>query len=370
MNRNFIFASSLLARTIIGAGIFSLPFVFYSVGFGIGMLYLFVFVLAYCAMHIMYAESIETEPEGHDFAHLARKYLGKKLGTFAVLITLIELLIVLTAYIILSQSFFSILFGMPGIYAAILFWLLGTIFIFVDLKWIERVSVGSVLFLLITAFIIFQYSLPHVFTTPTSKSLDLFVLLLPFGPLFFALNGRPGISKTVAVWRSAKKSNSPFSLRKAIIVGTLLPSLVYIIFVIGVLKLSPIPSQDAISGIANILPLWIVKLLGVFGFFAIWAPYFMIGSNIKDILEKDLRFGRWIAAWLIILIPIGLFFSGVTQFLSVIGFVGGLFLALEGIFVVTIWRRAFPKSRFRSVSYFLYLLFILSIAYEIIFIIF
>lgn len=369
MNRNFVFAASLLANTIIGAGIFSLPFVFYSVGAGVGIIYLLVFALAYCAIHLMYAKAVEAEPEGHDLAYLARKYLGATFGSVATLIILAELLIVLTVYIILSQSFFGIIFGMPGAYAAILFWILGTVFIFVDLKWIEWISVTSVLMLLTAVGVVFHASIPHTFIVPLTKPINWFLFLLPFGPLFFALNGRPAISKAVEVWRSARREKKSFSLPGAIVVGTILPTLLYIVFIFGVLKLSPIPSGDALSGIAAALPAWMMVMLGVFGLVAIWVPYFMIGANIRDILREDMRLSRIMSAGLVILIPIGLFFSGVSQFVSVVSFVGGLFLALEGIFVVTIWRRAFPTSKYRAVSYVLYTIFLLSIVYEILFIV-
>lgn len=368
MNRNFIFATSLLANTVIGAGIFSLPFVFSTVGVGAGVIYLFVFTLAYAATHLMYAEAVAAEPEGHDLAYLARKYLGNVFGSVATSIILIELLIVLAVYIILSQSFFGILFGMPGIYAAIIFWILGTVFIFVDLRWIEWISIVSVCTLLVAVAIVFFASSSHPLFTPSFKPLHWLLFLLPFGPLFFALNGRPAISKVVAAWRVARQEKKSFSLTSSIIVGTLVPALIYLIFVFGVLRLSPTPSEDAISGIASALPTWIMILLGVFGIVAIWVPYFMIGANIRDILREDMRLSRIMSAGLVILIPIGFFLSGMSQFISVVGFVGGLFLALEGIFVVTIWRRAFPKSRYRPISYFLYALFFLALLYQLMFV--
>lgn len=369
MNQNFVFASSLLANTIIGAGIFSLPFVFYSVGVGVGVRYLLIFTLAYVAIHLMYAEAVESEPEGHDLAYLARKYLGNIFGSIATLIILAELLIVLTVYIILSQSFFGIIFGIPSIYAALLFWILGTVFIFVDLKWIEWISVVSVFMLLTAVGTVFYMSSSYALTTPPVRPMNLFLLLLPFGPLFFALNGRPAISKVVEVWRRATREKKPFSLKKAIVVGTILPALLYTVFVLGILKLSPIPSEDALSGIMTALPARTMTMLGAFGLIAIWVPYFMIGANIRDILREDMRFSRIMSAGLVILIPIGLFLAGVSQFVSVVGFVGGLFLALEGIFVVTIWRRIFPTHPYRTVSYFLYAIFLLAILYEIMFII-
>lgn len=247
---------------------------------------------------------------------------------------------------------------------------MSTVFIFVDLKWLEWISVVSVLMILAAVGIVFRASLPHTLLTPFANPMNWVLFLLPFGPLFFALNGRPAIARVVKVWRTATREHKPFSLRGAVVAGTILPAFVYLIFIVAVLKLSPAPSGDALSGIGLVLPSWIMVMLGAFGFIAIFAPYFMIGAHIRDILREDMRLSRIMSAGLVILIPIGLFLAGVSQFVSAVGFVGGLFLALEGIFVVTIWRRAFPTNRYRAISYVLYALFLLAILYQITFIIF
>ena len=59
------------------------------VGVGTGILYLLVFTLAYCVIHLMYAEAVRMEPDEHNFAYLARKYLGSIFGSIATLIILI-----------------------------------------------------------------------------------------------------------------------------------------------------------------------------------------------------------------------------------------------------------------------------------------
>ena len=59
-----ILAISVLSGTIIGAGVFALPYVFARTGFWLGLVYLAVFGLVYFFVHLMYAE-------------LLRKYGGR-----------------------------------------------------------------------------------------------------------------------------------------------------------------------------------------------------------------------------------------------------------------------------------------------------
>ncbi len=365
MNKDFIFASSLLANTIIGAGIFSLPFVFHAVGMGYGILCLLSFATLYSALHLMYAHILQTGEKNHRFAYFAEKYLGRGLGRVVAGFILVELLLVLTVYLILAPSFFSILLGISGSAAILLFWTLGSIFIFLNLEelgWVATVSLFSI-FAIVA--IVFQYSTLHELTTPLFKQMNIVTIMLPFGPLLFALNGRPGISKVVDIWRKAKNHATPFLLGNAIIAGTLISALIYFLFVVSVLKLSPVPSEDAIFGLFGVMPMWTIICLGMLGLLAIWTSYFMIGANIRDILRGDLHFSSITSAFFVLFVPPALYFLGVSQFIKAISFIGGTLLSLEGIFIVMMWRRAFPKSRLYHVSLVLYLVFLCAIIYQV-----
>lgn len=365
MSKDFIFASSLLANTIIGAGIFSLPFVFHIVGLGYGLLCLLSFAALYSALHLMYAHILQTGEKNHRFAYFAEKYLGQGLGRVVAGFVLIELLLVLTVYLILAPSFFSILFGISGGAAILLFWALGSFFIFLNLEELGWVAALSLFSIFAIVAIVFQYSVFHELTTPLFKQMDIITIMLPFGPLLFALNGRPGISKVVDIWRRVKDSTKPFLLRNAIIAGTSVSALIYLLFVVSVLKLSPIPTEDTILGLLGTIPPWTLVCLGALGLLAIWTSYFMIGANIRDILHGDLHFSGITSAFFVLFVPPALYFLGVSQFIKAISFVGGVLLSFEGIFIVMMWRRAFPKSRLHRVSLVLYLVFLCAIIYQV-----
>jgi len=49
-------------------------------------------------------------------------------------------------------------------------------------------------------------------------------------------------------------------------------------------------------------------------------------------------------------IPLVLSFFGIKDFIKVISFVGGVFLALEGIFIVTMWWKQADKNIFFYLS--------------------
>ena len=131
----WLLAVGTLAGSIIGAGIFALPFLFATFGTVWSFVLLGVGTLAYALIHLLYADVLFQTPGVHLFVGLARRYLGRTARAAAVCMIVVEMILVLTVYIILAVSFVRILSpSLAPLIAAFLFWLLGTIFISVKLQ--------------------------------------------------------------------------------------------------------------------------------------------------------------------------------------------------------------------------------------------
>ena len=66
----------------------------------------------------------------------------------------------------------------------------------------------------------------------------------------------------------------------------------------------------------------------------------MIGFDIERTLFQDLGWGRFSRILLVLGGPLLLYFAGLRNFLTLVSIAGGIFLSLEGIFVVCLWLRA------------------------------
>ncbi|MFA6352977.1 MAG: aromatic amino acid transport family protein, partial [Candidatus Paceibacterota bacterium] len=75
--KEFVLPASLLSGTIIGAGIFSLPFIFAQVGLGLGLFLLTLFAIIFCVIHLMYGDLVLKNGDNHRFAGFAKIYFGK-----------------------------------------------------------------------------------------------------------------------------------------------------------------------------------------------------------------------------------------------------------------------------------------------------
>ncbi|MDP3725119.1 MAG: hypothetical protein Q8R20_01465, partial [Nanoarchaeota archaeon] len=149
----------------------------------------------------------------------------------------------------------------------------------------------------------------------------------------------------------------------AVFLGSIIPALVYGFFVLGILRLNPSPTPEAVGGLF-LSPL-LLRLLGGFGLVAIWTSYFVIGRNVRDNLKFDLKISRTLAVMIPLFLPLVLYAFGFRGFFEVVSLAGGLFLALEGIFVLAIWQRAFPKNGWRALLPLLYIVFLCALGYQV-----
>jgi len=357
-------AVSLLASTIIGAGIFSLPYVFGKVGIGAGALYLLLFALLYAAVHGAYARILETEPVPHQFSFFLEKYFGRTWGRFAGYAMLAELFLVLTAYLILSPFFIEAAFGFGGIPALLAFWAFGSLFFFVRLRTLGFADVLGIGAILGVVALVVWFGSDSPMTIPFVREAGFVSFLLPFGPILFSLSGRPAIGKVVEEKRNALARGEAFSLTRVIALGTIIPALIYFFFVFGILRLNPGVSPEVLDSLGT-LPQWVRGSLGLLGIVAIWTSYFMVGANARDTMREDMRVSsRWSAA-IVLLLPPLFYLAGLRHFLEVVSFVGGTLLALEGILILFLWKKMFPRNPLRHGIYPLLAVFLAAFIFEI-----
>ncbi|MDP1719133.1 MAG: aromatic amino acid transport family protein [bacterium] len=356
--KNFLASVGLLSGTIIGAGVFSLPYLFKFSGFSVGLAYLGLAAAACILLYGMYAEIISATPGEHRFVGYARIYLGKWAGWVGILMTIVQGVLVLTIYLILSESFANLFFPLAaGTTKIIIFWFFASASILLGIKKIARLE------LLITFGMIGIFLLLMVFGIKNigAISLSSFApvwgnLFLPFSAVLFALSGRAAIPDIV-------RSGAP--VKKVIFWGIAISAVIYAIFAISTVATSALVTPDAVTGLKLSLPLMMTKLLGVLGILALISSYIAIGHDTDKSLEFDFNFPWWIRFFLVMFGPLILYFAGLNDFLSAVGWAGGIFISLESIFIVWMWLKMKGK-KFSWRAGALILFFAAALIYEII----
>ncbi len=355
---NLIIEASVLAGTIIGAGMFALPYLFSRIGYLAGFVFLVLVALVYYFIHLRYAEVIKNEPRKHYFLFLAKKYLGADGHLLARWVILGELLFIQIAYLIIGPSLLSLISGINLIAALLIFWAAGSLAIFLKNKEIGLLEVLGAVSLVAVTILILLFA-QNDLNVPAFDFSSTESWFLAFAPLIFSMAGRPAIPKVVQMH---KKHRGKHSLAAVILLGTSLPVLVYMVFALGMLKLSPQVSVDSLSNL-NLLSPVMMFWVGLVGLIAVFTSYLIIGRNFFDVLNDELK-EKFHSAAIAMFLPLILVLIGVGSFLAVIGVAGGMFLALDAVLVNLIWARRFNKKLLSLTTIPFYLVFGVAFVYE------
>jgi len=384
MRKKLFTPAWLLAGAIIGAGIFALPFVFEKAGTLTGLIYLAVFEFVFVLVHLMYADIIaktdladgtlaNTESR-HYFSGYARIYFGKFGFWLAVFSSVFGLFLTLVAYLALSASFLNLIFPSSfNVLNIVIFWFLGSVAIFLGIRkmsFLELFITSGVIFVSILVFIFGAADFGRIISMPVFNLKNFF---LPYGVILFALSGRVAIPAVINYFKKTNQSVS--GAGKSIILGTLIPALVYALFVFGVLGLSGIVSEDAVSGLIGVASPLILSLIGIFALVSLWDSYFIVSMDIRNSLRCDLKFPKVIAGAAVVILPLLFYFFGLREFLKLAGLIGGVFIAFEGAFICLMWLKSLKRKtegifliKLSPVfAYVLTLVFIGGLVYELIY---
>ncbi len=342
MFKKLIVPAAILASTIIGAGFFSLPYIFQESGFLICVPYLFIFAGILFLLHLMYADIIMRTQKKYHFSGYARHYLGRTGLLTSLVAVLCGMMLTLTVYLVISKDFLKLFLpDVPPDLLLLIFWAISTLAIFWKVKKLakaESLALAGIIAVIFIIFLMGTGSARLSFDVPARLSL----WLLPYGAILFSLGGRSAIPALLGYF---KKENLPTKkIRPVVFLGTFMPAVLYLVFVIGVIGLVGHISGNSILEIIKTLPSPIAMLFGTLGLISLWSSYIVIGRDAEKSLEKDFFAPDLLAVLAIAAIPLVLFFSGFNDFLKLVGIIGGVFSGTEGILVIMMWIKASRRS--------------------------
>ena len=341
MAKKLFLPIGLLIGTIIGAGIFSLPFVFQQSGIITGSLYLVFLTIIACIIHMMYADIIIRTGDGHRrFPGYVKLYLGKGAGIMTHLVIFLALFLTLTVYLILSTSFINLVApGLPEIFKILIFWFLGSLAVFLAIKKAAIFESVTTAITLAVIFLVFIFGfLYHPAKILTFSMINPGFSFLPFGPILFSLLGESAIPALVVYLK--EENIEPKRIKQILLWGTIIPSIFYLLFILGILGFSGNVTEDAISGLFNVAPPLLLFALGILGFVSLWDSYSSIGTDIKKVMQYEWKIPRLAINLLVIFLPLILYFAIQRNFLDLISLVGGILYSLWGILIILVWQKA------------------------------
>ncbi|KKW22387.1 MAG: Aromatic amino acid permease [Parcubacteria group bacterium GW2011_GWB1_52_7] len=329
----------LLVGTIVGVGVFTLPFLISKAGFIWGSAMILVLAGAMTLVHLMYGDVVAATPARHRLPGYAAIYLGKKWQTRVTVSHALALTGTMVAYLLLGSVFLVALIspifpGFSALAGMAVFFLIGAAVFSFDSSFSTDVEGWLTIFLVLALLAIIGVSLPHADTAIFSAS-DPAKLPLAYGAILFALTGTPVIPR---VFEAFGRNVSGF--RSLLVIGTVMPSLLYLGFVFGVMSTSAGGvSKEAISGMAQLLGPRIMLLGSAVGFLATITSFIGIGLTYKGFLQFDLGVPKRLAWILALVAPFILIGAGVSDFIAVVSFIGAVAIGLDNITLIRLWRK-------------------------------
>jgi tyrosine-specific transport protein len=338
-------ASALLAGSILGVGIFGVPFVFAQSGIALGAVLLLFLAAVVVLLHLMYGEVIERTGEKHRLIGYVTVYFGNRARLLSTASVVLGGFGALVAYILVAQAFLNELFGplfSEPLAWGLVFWVATALGVFAGVRSVARTEIILTIFLVLLFATIIVRGVPLV-SAENLTSVHWGGVLAPYGVVLFALVGISAVPEVRAAIRDNDRVFGP-----ALVLGTLVPAVVTLLFALVVVGVAGGgTSPEAIAGLVPVLGSWVVRVGAVVGLLAITTSFLMFGLNLADTFVYDWRVGRQISNVLTVGVPLVLLMAGITDFIGVIGIAGALFGAIDGTLIVLIFLRAKKRGKHR-----------------------
>ena len=342
MKRGFYEAVATLVGTTIGAGIMGIPYVVSKAGILAGIIDVVLLGAVILMINLYTGEIALRTKKTHQLAGFAEIYLGKNGKLIMTIASFIGIVGALTAYTIGLGQVLQAIFGGSAFVNSLIFFAVGAAFVYFDLKLVKKAELYLNIFViaiigLIIAICFFNLDPSNL----VSKPLSITNLFIPYGVIFFAFIGASAVPAMEVEIRQNKKM-----LKKAIIIGTLIPLVVYFLFMIAAVGATGINTTEIASiGLGQKMGEFMVILGNLFPIFTMSTSFFILGLALKWMFHYDYKMPNfW--AWLITcFVPLGLFIAGARSFIQVIGITGAVAGGIEGILLVAIAKSAKKKGQ-------------------------
>ena len=161
-------------------------------------------------------------------------------------------------------------------------------------------------------------------------------MFLPYGVILFALHASPAIAEAHALLPGSQRH-----FRRAVILGTLIPIAVYMLFALAAVGAGGLSvTEVATVGLGQKFGDGVALLGNLFAIFAMGTGFFGFGVALKQTFVWDHKLSPWFSQFLVISIPLALFLLGLRSFIGILDLVGGLFIGVEAIIVALVFWRA------------------------------
>lgn len=372
-----LLAIATLVGTIVGAGILAIPYVVAQSGFLLGFIITVVLGLSLLLLNLMAGEIVLRTKQQHQLTGYAEKYLGrwgKRLMMFSMVFGIYG---ALTAYLIGEGETLKALVGWGHpLWYSLIFFVLAFLVIYQGVKAAGKVDLILVLLLLMVVAIIGIFSYKNiVINNLTSISWAKF--FAPYGVILFALAGITSVPQMQEVLGEKKDT-----MKKAIIIGSTIPIILYLLFAFIVVGLIGLPNFEVLQPnerIATVaLSIYSSPIFGVLAnciaILSMFTSFLTLSIALIEMYEYDYVFSHSLALALTLSIPLLVTMLKLSTFITVVALTGAVAGGLQSILIIFMFWKAkkrgervpeYSLKTYTFLGWFLVVLFALGVVLEL-----
>lgn len=334
-----IYAFSVITGTMIGVGLFALPYLTLKTSPLTMFVYFVLLGAVSIAIHYFYAAIALKTPDFIRLPGFARYHLGQNAYRIAVASGILGLMGANLAYLILGGRFltsiFSPIFGFGESFYTFWYFILGSILVLVGIKAIGRFHLlGLILFFLSLVIIVIK-GVNHIDFSNIVFESDPSYWFMPYGVVLFSFWGLSLIPEAEELLDGGRKY-----LTKIIPFTVIFSALIYSIFIFIILGImgneTPV---DSLTGLQMFLGNGIIGLVLLFAVVATFTSYIALGLTLQKILWYDMRIPKIIAWAIACITPFLVYLIGFQDFIRVLSVVGCTMLVVDAILVCLMYKK-------------------------------
>lgn len=333
-----------MVGTIIGAGIFGLPAAFAAVGFWQGSALFGLLALTSTLTHVLFAGLLLSEHKRMRLTGLVQRRLDPFFHVVAQITYPLQIFASLFAYIILGGEFISLLARAAGLSLPLglwqlFFWIGGSATIIFGLKAVAQVNSLATTAKMLAILLAVAVAWPFVD--------GLYIRFdgwahwyLPFGIFLYSLSGMSAVGETIDLVKRQKRTAI-----YAVALGSLLSASLSWLFGVGIFLAARGYPLRTVTDIISVLPSTWALLIPFLGLLSVMTAYLTMAEDVKETFDLDYKLNAKQATFIALSIPLMMLMFFSRDFLGVIGFIGSVFVSINGLMVCAMAFKAFEKVR-------------------------
>lgn len=327
-------ALATFVGTIIGAGIFGVPYVMAQAGVLVGLIYFVVIGALVLMINLYYAEIVLSVKQRHRLSGMVGQILGKTGRRIGLVLDVLGSWLLIIIYIVIGGRFLFLLaapfLGGSELIYQLFFVVLGVILVLGGLRGLAKVETALTILLIFSLVFITVLSLTQ-FEAASFLSVHFENWFLPYGVILISLNGTVAIPLLEDMVGDGERKK----LRWVVILGMAVAVIITAGFGTAVASVSGLTTTaDAVSGLAVNFGEWITMFGALVGFLAVITTFLIFLLNIRDVFKLDFKLpNRWCLAFGIVP-PVAVFLLGARDFIPMLALAGGFWSGLSGVIIV------------------------------------